>query len=302
MTSLGYCPKELKEKLEEADFVISEFIFTMKTNKKLTKSQWFVDSHNLEYVRESKQGGIHKFYGKIVKYFERRVSRSYDGVLACTEEEIDFFNENKKDGFKNILVPNGVDSDAYLKKTLRPNEFPKDKDAKTFLFFGSGYYANEEAAAYLREFARSNTKFLEDNNIYFIVAGSVYKSAFKEANYIATSFVDDPVEFYSSADYLINPMNLGSGSNIKVAEAISANLPILSTEFGMRGFKAEENKDYILFDRDNLKEALMKAIEADSEKAYKMATDFRSKVINTIDGKLICQSKLVPLIENSKGE
>ena len=130
----------------------------------------------------------------------------------------------------------------------------------------------------------------------------MYISQFlKKRQLYSNFFVDDPVEFYSSADYLINPMNLGSGSNIKVAEAISANLPILSTEFEGEDL-AEENKDYILFDRDNLKEAPMKAIEADSEKAYKMATDFRSVVINTIDGKLICQSKLVPLIENSKGE
>ena len=269
LTSLGYCPKELKTKLAEADFVISEFVFTMKANKNLCKSPWFLDSHNLEYIRESKQGGIHKFYGKIVKYFEQKVSRSYDGVLACTEEETKFFAENKKENFQNILVPNGVDSNMYLNRTNAPIDFDKDPDANIFLFFGSGYYANEEAAQFLRKFAKENDSFLKENKIYFVVAGSVYKKAFKEGNFIATSYVDDPIEYYTNADFLINPMILGSGSNIKIAEAISAELPIISSKFGMRGFTARENIDYIAFERANLKTILCQAVTMDKNEAKK---------------------------------
>ena len=56
LTSMGYCPKILRKKLNEADFVVSEYVFTMAKNRKLSQAPWWFDSHNLEHIREAGQG------------------------------------------------------------------------------------------------------------------------------------------------------------------------------------------------------------------------------------------------------
>lgn len=300
LTSLGYCPRELRNKLKVADFVVSEYMFTMKRRRILSSAPWFADSHNIEYLREARQGGIHKLYAKVVRFFEERVSRSYDGVLACTEEEIEFFKRNAEEGFQNILVPNGVDAKSYLKKLPRPDIFPKGDGTTVFLFFGSDYYANADAASFLRTFAHEHAEFLQEKDVYFLVAGSVHRESFQEGAYIASSFVDDPVQFYGNADFFINPMALGSGSNIKIAEAISAKLPILSTPFGMRGFSGQANNHYLQFDREQIKDAIEAALGMSQEDREHMAENYRTLVLEEIDGKCIAQAKLLPLIESER--
>ena len=80
-------------------------------------------------------------------------------------------------------MPNGVEAQRYLVNHEKPSDFPKDSDAKVFLFFGSGYYANENAASFLRDFSRLHNTFLVDNKIYIMVAGSVYKNKFLKEIY-----------------------------------------------------------------------------------------------------------------------
>ncbi len=297
LTNTGYTPKELRKRIKDADFIISEYIFTMAKNKNYDEKTWFVDSHNIEYLRESAQGGIHKFYAKIVYYFERKVSRSYDGVLACTQAEMSFFKDNAKDKFQRVLVPNGIDSNSYLTKCSKPDTFPDNESSKVFLFFGSNYYANKDTAEFLRIFSSENHEWLRENDIFILVAGSVYQESFKVGNFIATSYVNDPLEYYSHADFLLNPMSLGSGSNIKVAQAIAAKLPIVSSVFGMRGFDAEANADYIACDRISLKDDLQRAIETKKTSLSDMTEILREKSLQSIDSALIAKKKIAPLIE-----
>ena len=40
-----------------------------------------------------------------------------------------------------------------------------------------------------------------------------------------------------ASDAMINPMFTGSGSNIKVLDAIKNNMFLITTEFGMRGYE-----------------------------------------------------------------
>ena len=100
------------------------------------------------------------------------------------------------------------------------------------------------------------------------------------------------------ADFLINPMLQGSGSNIKIAQAISAELPILSSRFGMRGFDVIENEDYLLIERDDLKASLLQAIK-NKVQAKEAAIKLRQKSLSSIDGIEICKAKLVPLLNGS---
>ena len=84
----------------------------------------------------------------------------------------------------------------------------------------------------------------------------------------------------------------------KIAQAISAELPILSSRFGMRGFDVIENEDYHLIERDDLKASLLQAIKNEVQ-AKEAAIKLRQKSLSSIDGIEIYKAKLVPLLNGS---
>ena len=47
----------------------------------------------------------------------------------------------------------------------------------------------------------------------------------------------DVLPLLHAADCALNPVCSGSGSNLKLIEALAAGLPVLSTPFGMRGYE-----------------------------------------------------------------
>ena len=46
-------------------------------------------------------------------------------------------------------------------------------------------------------------------------------------------------------DIALNPMGIGSGSSLKIFDYFSGGIPVVSTDFGMRGIDAKIGNEYI---------------------------------------------------------
>ncbi len=67
---------------------------------------------------------------------------------------------------------------------------------------------------------------------------------------INAGFVDNLEIYYSLADIVILPITVGSGIRLKVAEAMAAGKPIISTQKGIMGYDLKNNEHLII--EDNL--------------------------------------------------
>ena len=76
----------------------------------------------------------------------------------------------------------------------------------------------------------------------------------------------------AAADYALNPVFEGSGSNVKNSEYISSRLPILTQEFGTRGYEIEDKVSCLTFDFDSLVDCLSTAVDL-SEDQRRAMTD-----------------------------
>jgi hypothetical protein len=63
----------------------------------------------------------------------------------------------------------------------------------------------------------------------------------------------------------------GSGANVKNSEYISSRLPILTQEFGTRGFKIQNKTSCFVFDFDNFADSLSAAVELSKDGRQAMA-------------------------------
>jgi glycosyltransferase involved in cell wall biosynthesis len=60
----------------------------------------------------------------------------------------------------------------------------------------------------------------------------------REGRVLALGFVDRLAPLLSAADVAVNPIQSGSGSNLKLAEYVAAGLPVITTPIGLRGYEA----------------------------------------------------------------
>lgn len=67
---------------------------------------------------------------------------------------------------------------------------------------------------------------------------------YKSERIIVTGFVEDVSEIFKQAFCLVAPLVLGAGIKIKVLEAMSAGIPVLTNDIGIEGIGAAPDKEY----------------------------------------------------------
>jgi glycosyltransferase involved in cell wall biosynthesis len=158
-----------------------------------------------------------------------------------------------------VIVPNGVDPAAW------PYTAPETRDAYRralglearfhALFIGSWHEPNLVAVRDILVAAEA----LPD--MRFLVVGSAGRAFADESvtpnvdlcGLVDGGFVRSVLAF---ADVALNPMRLGSGTNLKMLDYALAGVPLLSTTFGARGLGLEAEAQYGTIGRDGLVAAL----------------------------------------------
>jgi glycosyltransferase involved in cell wall biosynthesis len=149
------------------------------------------------------------------------------------------------------VVPNGVDTCFYtvdkVAEAFRGGGQCNSK--QTILFVGSmDYHANIDAAAWF-----SRTAWPEIARKYphldFTIVGrdpAPEVRALASDRIHVTGTVDDARPFYASAVAVVVPLRSGSGTRLKILEAMAAGVPVISTRLGAEGIEAEDGVHLLL--------------------------------------------------------
>ncbi|WP_176736479.1 glycosyltransferase [Oligoflexus tunisiensis] len=269
----GLIPATLRDRLQWADCIICDLPFVPPVPGPWRKKPWVLLSHNLEY-RLLEQGGFRDrhLFAPILLEWERTASKRYDGILACATEDYDFFQAHNREAKPIQLVPNGIDAalyapDADARAAMRQELGFAEQD-RVIVFSGSRYAPNVEALAQLQDFVHKHAEALQAAAVKFLILGSMAPAS-RSARMIATGFVPSVLPYFQAADFAINPVQRGSGSNVKIFEYLAARLPILSTEFGVRGSQLQPETDYLPFDWNSLMLRLSSLSQARSPEVWR---------------------------------
>jgi len=183
---------------------------------------------------------------------EKELCENADVILVCSEEEKYNFIHTYGIPYEKIEVfSNGADIDEIEPANSEVKAKCKSKLkilTNTAIFIGSDYPPNIEAANYIVDSLAKKCP-----NITFIIVGGVGNQLKKqnEHNIVITGPVDNDEKkmYINAADLAINPMELGSGTNIKMFDYLAAGLPTISTAFGARGIN--NSNAFIVADREN---------------------------------------------------
>ncbi len=261
MLKSGKGPKRMRELLETADVIVSDHSFIPRLETVDPHKPWYLLSHQLEYKLLEQGPPKLQAYAPNMFEHEQRASREYTDIFACAEEDQEFFK--RADGAGRIHVPIircGVDPQQYqfdrsLREQTRAELGLSDAD-RLLVFSGSSYAPNNEALVELKRFVEMEREFLAAHRVYVLVLGSVEKVGYRLGRLIATGRVADVRPYFAAADAGLNPVTRGAGSNVKLFEYMAAKLPIISTEFGVRGSQLRAGEDYFPLNDHDLRSAI----------------------------------------------
>lgn len=230
------------EEYEKADIVIHDSPFTVDYDLflGLDNKLRVYNSYNCEtelykqlHNREN-SSPIHD----LVYQAELRLLKNSDLVFYCSQEDRAAFNKMLPEAkFEAVYIPHGITPRIANTINLRNPD-----NSFSAVFMGSGHPPNVRAAEFI---VHNLAPKLPE--IHFDIIGNCLPDGIYPPNVRRHGLVSDEVKSHLlfQADIALNPMELGSGSNVKVMDYLLHELPVISTRLGMRGINAEAGKEFL---------------------------------------------------------
>lgn len=176
---------------------------------------------------------------------ERRYLKRADHVLAVSEVDRDFF-ARFLDPAKITVIPTGVDLDYF-------QPAPAEEQRDRLVFTGSmDWLPNEEAVGYfIREILPRIRRQIPQ--VTFWVVGRrpsprLEAIAARERGVRVTGTVEDIRPYVERAAVYVVPLRIGSGTRLKIFEALAMGKAVVSTSIGAEGLPVQHGRNILLAD------------------------------------------------------
>jgi glycosyltransferase involved in cell wall biosynthesis len=176
--------------------------------------------------------------------FEEYAVRNATEVLACSHDDVSILSD-MGDGKTVHMIANGVDTEAFV-----PSDAVKIDPHKIIFVGGMGWFPNKDGMNF---FIREALPLIVERNPQTQVtvvgkpAGLNIPEAMRD-HVTATGFVDDFRPLVHEAGVYILPLRVGSGTRLKLLEAMAMGKAIVSTTIGAEGVELIHEKSILLAD------------------------------------------------------
>jgi glycosyltransferase involved in cell wall biosynthesis len=180
---------------------------------------------------------------------------------------------------------NGVDTTHY-----RP--LPDESDDADLLFIGNmGYEPNADAAAYfchdILPFVRAGVP----NSKLRIVGINPMPSVLRlqDTGVQVTGSVPDVIPYYKQSKVCVVPLRAGSGTRLKIMEAMPLGRPVVSTSLGCEGLDVVDGEHILIADDNKLFAEHVLKLLRNRELRSKIAANAREFVVAHYDWDVITE-------------
>lgn len=237
----------IKNNVKNSDIIITDMpmaFYAKNINKpKIVYAFDAVSDYNHKMYKKSNSTS-----GKIYWYLNYLKIHNYEKTYNKFNDCIVVNQKDKQLLEKDIhipitVVPNGVDTEFFKNS---------EKQEKTKLVFLGDMSTppNNDAVRYFIE--EIYPLIIKETEIEFFIVGRNPSNYILELdkfdNIHVTGSVEDVRDYLPRGTIFITPMVSGTGIKNKILEAMSMNLPVVSTSMGISGIDAEEGKEYLCAD------------------------------------------------------
>jgi glycosyltransferase involved in cell wall biosynthesis len=207
-----------------------------------------------------------------LKRFERRLPERFWRTVVCKEEDRAFFRRNRENVF---VVPNGVNESATADPDqVRPGEV---------LFVGTmSYPPNVDAAKWFAEsiFPQVHSS-ISDAQLRIVGRDPhpVLQTLMDSQRVHVVGEVPDVEPHYATASIVIAPVRHGSGTKLKVLEALGRGKGLVATSHAVEGLSLRAGRDYLRADTSGEFAAACVELLRDPAKRLELGRSGRERVL-----------------------
>ncbi len=249
------------------DFIVLDSLYSAQMIEKLKRlapdTKFILRMHNVESKITHQKARLEKKWWKRsylkllahqIKKREKRILHQCDLILSISEEDCIIFRSWTSS--RVITLP----------------YFPSQKELKwsdtpdSFMHFGAMNW-NPNVMSYEKLRDKLFPRILEAcPNSKLKVAGSFMESleALNSSQIELLGFVPDKFEFLSTNGILLAPIETGSGVKVKIIDALSIGVPVITTAAGAQGIPVNNNDGLIVCKTDE--EFILQAIALSRDK------------------------------------
>lgn len=209
------------------------------------------DVNHLKTLRIAKR--TRNFLLKLFLYFEAYKLKNLESDIFKELDLVITVSEFDKKILEKVcpkgrfeIVENGVDTSMFV---------PANNNVATNMLLwlgGCQYYPNREAISYFLRRIYPLIKKEVVNIEFFLVGGSkikkLKKSISRDLSIKMVGHVDNPLAYLQKANVFVVPILSGSGTRIKILEAMATGKAIVTTSIGCEGISGVNNVHYLVAD------------------------------------------------------
>ncbi len=249
--------KQMKETLDWLcenngyDAVVFEFPLIARFNLKGDAVK-ILDEHNVEYnnfrrMYENVRSPLRKIFylREHVKTYREEINicKKMDAVFVTSSVDGDILDRDVPDKLKYV-VPNGVDTQSFA---------PSDEPIEPYSMVFTGtmdYVPNNDGMIYFLENIFPLIKQKVPQARIYIVGSHPSKALQRMASedVIVTGYVDDVRPYTARASVYVVPLRMGSGTRLKILEALAMKKAIVTTSIGGEGIELQDGKNAMIGD------------------------------------------------------
>ncbi len=262
------------------------------------------DDHNAEYVlqRRAFETDIRRprrwhvaAYSFVqwqrLRRFERAMCLAADGVVAASEADAAALHALCP-SIDPLVVPNGVDVLRYHPDL--PDTLPLAHPA--VVFTGKmDYRPNVDAMLWFGRAIWPRIHAERPDATLYIVGKSPHPrlETLREIPGIElTGYVPDILPYFGGADVYVVPMRIGGGTRLKILEAMSAGLALVTTTLGIEGIQAVADEHALITDEPAAFAAAVLELFDSEKRRRSLGTAARELALNEYDWR-----RIVPRLE-----
>ena len=243
-------------KNNKTDYVILEDMEILNLAKLVKRYQPGVpviyDAYNVNSILAAAslaKGEINARDFELVKEAEKNLFLYADKVFTCSENDLLEIRRMNKEKINGAVIPNGV-----VIPRLTGIENKKEQASKDILFCGSmDYLPNREGLAwFLKNVFQLIVDALPGTRLLLVGRGDPGEELpplLKHPAVVNYGMVDSVGIYYQKAAVAIVPLLSGSGTRLKLLEAMAYKAPIVATTIGAEGIDYTNHENIVIADK-----------------------------------------------------
>ncbi len=176
--------------------------------------------------------------------YERALSPKFDAVTCTSDIDASVFKQYCSKGAIEV-IPNGVDVRHY-----HP-DFTAEASAHLLYIGSMDWYPNENAVVFFADEVFPRIQKNVPDAVFWIVGGNPSRSVKKLAEregIVVTGRVPEVKPYFAEATVFVVPLRIGSGTRLKILEALAMGKAVVSTTVGAEGLNLKDGEEIFIAD------------------------------------------------------